>query len=57
MRFLFVFLCLLFCTVKAPAEEFQFGDFIPDRVRNGDEITSGLWVSPDAGVVRAILTA
>jgi hypothetical protein len=35
----------------------EFGDFVPDRVRNGDEITGGLWVSPDVGVVRAILTA
>ena len=34
----------------------EFGDFVPDRVRNGDEITGGLWVSPDVGVIRAILT-
>jgi hypothetical protein len=33
-----------------------FGEWVTDRVRNGDEITNGLWVSPDAGVVRALLT-
>jgi len=29
--------------------------WVSDRVRNGDEITSGLWVAPDIGVVRALL--
>jgi hypothetical protein len=31
------------------------GDWIVDRLRNGDEITSGLWLSPDVGVVHAVL--
>jgi hypothetical protein len=33
-----------------------FGEWITDRVRNGDEVTNGLWVTPDVGVVRAVLT-
>jgi hypothetical protein len=31
------------------------GQFIVDRQRNGDEISSGLWVEPDNGVLRVIL--
>jgi hypothetical protein len=31
------------------------GDWIVDRLRNGDEITNGLWVSPEAGIVRAVM--
>lgn len=31
------------------------GEWIVDRLRNGDEITSGLWVEPDCGVVHALL--
>jgi hypothetical protein len=31
------------------------GEFVVDRVRNGDETDHGLWVEPDTGVVRAIL--
>jgi hypothetical protein len=32
------------------------GRFIADRERNGDEISSGLWVEPDIGVLRVILS-
>jgi hypothetical protein len=31
------------------------GNWHIDRYRNGDEITGGLWVAPDVGVVHAIL--
>ena len=30
------------------------GEFIVDRKRNGDNISSGLWVVPDIGVLRVI---
>ena len=32
------------------------GNWIVDRTRNGDEITGGLWVAPDIGVLHAVLT-
>ena len=31
------------------------GAWVVDRRRNGDEITSGLWVTPEVGVVHAVL--
>jgi hypothetical protein len=31
------------------------GDWVIDRMRNGDEITGGLWAAPDCGVVHAVL--
>ncbi len=31
------------------------GDWVVDRVRNGDEVTSGLWVASDCGIVHAVL--
>jgi hypothetical protein len=31
------------------------GEWVVDRVRNGDEITNGLWVTTEVGVVHAIL--
>jgi hypothetical protein len=34
----------------------QHGTFVVDRRRNGDEIDSGVWVQPDCGVVRVIMT-
>ncbi len=33
----------------------ELGNFITDRTRNGDEIGSGIWVTPDVGVVRVKL--
>lgn len=33
------------------------GHFVIDRRRNGDETDSGVWVEPDCGVVRVIMTA
>ncbi len=30
----------------------SMGEFIPDRARNGDEITAGLWLTSDIGVLR-----
>ena len=39
-------------------EEGRFGilgEWIPTRERNGDEITAGIWVTPDIGVVRFVL--
>ena len=32
------------------------GRYIVDRRRNGDEVDYGIWVEPDTGVVRAIMT-
>ena len=32
------------------------GSWVVDRRRNGDEIGSGLWVTPNTGVVHAVLT-
>lgn len=32
------------------------GTFVVDRRRNGDETDSGVWVEPDCGVVRVVLT-
>lgn len=31
------------------------GEWQPTRERNGDEITAGLWVTPDIGVLRVVL--
>lgn len=31
------------------------GAWVVDRYRNGDEITGGLWITPDVGVLHAIL--
>jgi hypothetical protein len=33
------------------------GQFIVDRERNGDEIDNGVWVVPDVGIVRVVMTA
>jgi hypothetical protein len=33
----------------------QKGAFVVDRQRNGDEISMGVWVESDLGVVRVIL--
>ena len=32
------------------------GRWVVDRLRNGDEITGGLWVTTDCGVVHAVMT-
>jgi hypothetical protein len=32
------------------------GQFVADRRRNGDEIDFGVWVEPDVGVVRVVMT-
>jgi hypothetical protein len=32
------------------------GQFVADRRRNGDEIDNGVWVEPDTGVVRVVMT-
>jgi hypothetical protein len=32
------------------------GLFVSDRLRNGDEIDNGIWVEPDNGVVRVVMT-
>jgi hypothetical protein len=32
------------------------GRYVVDRRRNGDEIDYGIWVEPDTGVVRAVMT-
>ena len=32
------------------------GRFVVDRRRNGDEIDNGVWVEPDTGVVRVVMT-
>ena len=34
----------------------EAGRYVVDRRRNGDEVDYGIWVEPDTGVVRAILT-
>jgi len=34
----------------------QDGTFVVDRRRNGDEIDRGVWVEPDCGVVRVVMT-
>jgi len=34
----------------------QDGRYVVDRRRNGDEVDYGIWVEPDTGVVRAIMT-
>jgi hypothetical protein len=31
------------------------GEWVINRLRNGDEITNGLWVATDCGVVHAVL--
>ena len=33
------------------------GAFVPTRKRNGDETDTGLWVTPDIGVLHARLLA
>lgn len=33
------------------------GKFVIDRKRNGDEIDHGVWVEPDVGIVRVVMTS
>ena len=33
----------------------SIGEWLPDRVRNGDEVSAGIWVTPDVGVVRVLM--
>lgn len=51
---------LLHCLAHyASVEEGHFeapGLFVVDRRRNGDEIDNGVWVEPDTGVVRVVMT-
>ena len=35
----------------------SYGQFVADRRRNGDEVDNGVWVEPDVGVVRVVMTS
>jgi beta-galactosidase GanA len=35
----------------------EVGKFVVERRRNGDEIDNGVWVDPDVGLVRVVMTA